>query len=169
MKDNERRAIESALQKAIEAETAGEHFYRMAAKSTRDAKGREVFERLADEEKCHFEYLRDACRSVREGGSIGVQVGKAAALDAEDPIFSPELRRRIGEAHYEMSALSVGIQLELNARNFYKESADRAADAGVRAFFAELARWETVHYEGLLRQNEALKEGYWAEAGFAPI
>ena len=68
-----------------------------------------------------------------------------------------------------MSALSIGIQLELDAMNFYKAQADAAEDDVVRGFFHELAEWETGHYQALLTQQGELKEDYWAAGGFAPF
>ncbi len=47
-----------AIEKAIQAEIEGHHFYRMAARTTDDAQGREVFETLAAEERQHADYLR---------------------------------------------------------------------------------------------------------------
>jgi rubrerythrin len=69
----------------------------------------------------------------------------------------------------EMSALSIGIQLELNAINFYKTQATEIDNQEVKKFFRELVDWETGHYHALLRQQESLKEDYWSSAGFSPF
>ena len=66
-----------------------------------------------------------------------------------------------------MSALSIGIQLEAGAMAYYREAARQSDDPAVRAFFDELADWETGHYHALLRQQEGLKEDYWAAGGFS--
>jgi hypothetical protein len=39
----------------------------------------------------------------------------------------------------------------------------------VKAFLESLAEWESTHYHALLRQQESLRELYWAESGFAPF
>jgi rubrerythrin len=68
-----------------------------------------------------------------------------------------------------MSALSIGIQLELASMNYYREQAEKASNPDVSGFYTELADWETGHYNALLRQQEMLKEDFWAKGGFAPF
>ena len=68
-----------------------------------------------------------------------------------------------------MTALSVGIQLELAAQTFYKGQSEEASNDTVRDFFAELAEWESGHYQALLTQQEALKEDYWSTSRFSPF
>ena len=51
--------VVAGLQRAMQAEVEGYYFYKMAAQSTSDPQGREVFEELADEGQQHFEFLRD--------------------------------------------------------------------------------------------------------------
>ncbi len=68
-----------------------------------------------------------------------------------------------------MTALSIGIQLEADAQAFYRRSAETAEDPEVKAFLLRLAEWESGHYHGLLAQQEALREDYWAANRFAPF
>jgi rubrerythrin len=169
--DESIRSILEGLKKAIETETNGYHFYMMAAKSTQDPKGREAFETLASEEQKHEQFLRTQYRSVIENGSVDpkVKLGPRASFEGSSPIFSEEIRGRIKDAHYEMTALSIGIQLELSSIDFYKDEAEATDNPDVRKFYLELADWETGHYEALLRQHDLLKEDYWSAARFAPF
>lgn len=168
--DGSTKAMAEGVRDAIRAEAEGRHFYLMAARSTADEQGRSVFEQLADEELEHLEFLKVQYRALVETGRTdpAARLGKPSRLEGESPIFSAKIRERLGEAHYEMTALSVGIQLELGAQTFYKSQAGRATDDNVKAFFLELAEWEAGHYEALLAQQEALKEDYWASSGFSP-
>ncbi|MFC1888499.1 ferritin family protein [Thermodesulfobacteriota bacterium] len=164
-------SIADGLFKAIQAEGDGYHFYLMAAGSTDDPKGQKIFETLAGEELEHQRFLKAQYMSyLKTGGpDINVRLGQRANLYGESPIFSEALRDRVKDAHFEMSALSIGIQLELAASKFYKDQAEAASELAVKTFFLELAEWETGHYEVLLRQQEALKEDYWTDAGFSPF
>lgn len=168
---DQREQIMNGLKKAIATESDGYHFYTMAAGSIEDAKGRETFERLAREELEHMRFLERQLKSFKETGraSAGTGLGKPSGFDGENPIFSEQIKSRISEAHFEMSALSIGIQLELNSRGYYSEQSELAQDGEVKAFYGQLADWESVHYHALLRQQEALKEDYWAAGGFAPF
>jgi len=160
-----------ALQTAMRAEHEGHHFYRMAAAATADPKGRETFERLAREELGHLTFLKNQYRSLMETGKAdpGLDPGPKAEFIGANPIFSEELRARVDQAHFEMTALSVGIQLELNAIRYYTQASEEASDPVVKRFFGELAEWEKGHYNALLTQQETLKTEYWARNHFAPF
>lgn len=162
------KIIAEGLSKAMEAEMHGQHFYKMAGQTTTDPRGKEVFARLAAEEKKHYEYLRQAYQTLEDGGELEARLGKPEAIGPEG-IFSKDLESRIKDAHFEMSALSVGIQLELSAVHFYQELEMKTRDETVKSFFRELIRWEKEHYESLLSEYDELKEAYWQGAGFAPF
>ena len=171
MPDDAANKMAEGLLAAMRAEHEGHHFYRMAAQSTDDEKGRQVFERLAAEELDHFEFLKGQYKSVLETGKpdADLRLGPRSDLTGKSPIFSDKLRARVGDAHYEMTALSVGIQLELSAERFYTEAAEESPDPDVAAFYRELAAWEKGHYEALLAQQDDLVDDYWAAASFAPF
>jgi rubrerythrin len=163
--------VAEGLKKAMLAELEGHHFYQMAARATDDPQGKQVFQRLAQEELEHHEFLKAQFKAVLTDGApdTGLKLGQPVPLTGDSPIFSAALVERIGQAHYEMTALSVGAQLELAAERFYREAAAAADSAVVRGFYEELADWESGHYHALLAQQESLKEDYWAAGGFAPF
>lgn len=169
--NNDTRVLADGLKTAMKMETDGYHFYLMAANSTGDPKGRQVFETLAEEELGHRKWLAAQYRAVTESGSFNpaVSLGTPADLSGESPVFTTELVARAAGAGMEMSALSIGIQLELASIRFYEKLAQEQSDPVARRFFAELAEWESGHYHALLRQQELLKRDYWAEGGFAPF
>jgi rubrerythrin len=162
--------ISEGLAKAMQAENEGRHFYLMAAQNTQDEQGKEVFKQLADEELDHFNFLKTQYKAILETGKVDPSVklpGKKFMGD--HPIFSEALKGRISGAHYEMTALSVGIQLELSAVNFYKMEAKSFDDPVVKAFYNDLAEWENGHLEALRAQADELKEDYWDKGGFSPF
>ena len=165
------KSLKEALVKAIQAEIEGHNFYMMSARSTEDQKGKDIFTQLAAEETEHAAYLKGQYKSIMETGmpDKSLKLGSRLQLTGSSPIFSDKLKSRAKDAHYEVTALSIGIQLELNAMKFYKEQAELTDDATVKEFFSELAEWETGHYNALLKQHDYLKEDYWSTAGFAPF
>ena len=171
MDETSRAQISAGLLKAIQAEQDGYHFYLMAARNTEDRQGREVFEKLAQEELDHNRYLRHQYEHIQATGAADpdFKLEHKVDLSGESPIFSSVLRARIKQAHFEMSSLSIAIQLELSAMSFYKEQAGASADPTVKRFFQELASWEGTHYHALLRQQESLKGDYWNDGGFSPF
>jgi rubrerythrin len=166
---NEQVSLASGLLKAIQAERDGHSFYSMAANSSRDPKAKEVFAQLAEEELEHMEFLTRHYHSVLKTGKPdgSAKLGRGADLSGAWPIFSEGIRTRIKDAHLEMSALSIGIQLELDAQKLYRTQAEASDDPLARDFYVELADWESGHYQALLRQQQELKEDYWDAAGFA--
>jgi rubrerythrin len=160
-----------ALLKAIKAELEGYGFYMMAAQSSRDEKGKKIFETLAAEEMDHMNFLKGQHDAIIKTGKPdqNLQLGSKLDLSGSFPIFSEAIKSRLQGAHIEMSALAIGITLELDAMNFYKMQAQNAADLGIKKFMNTLADWEKGHYHALLRQETELKENYWSAAGFAPF
>ena len=171
MEDEPAKKMADGILKAMQAENEGKHFYLMAAQTTRDPKGREVFEQLAKEEEEHFQFLRSQYESVLKTGKpdVNLRLGPRTDLVGPNPIFSESLRSRIQDAHFEMTALSVGIQLELSAMNYYTKAAEEASDPTVQSFYRDLAEWESGHYNALLAQQEELKGDFWSSNRFAPF
>ena len=160
----------AGLKEAILTEQTGVQFYTVAAANTTDVKGREVFQQLAHDEAEHQQWLRRQYGHIVEGTPWEeIKPVFHADLSGPSPIFSDDLRSRIGEAHWEMTALSVGLALEEATVTRYRDLARAAEQPDVRRFFEELARWEQSHAEALSRQSNLLKESYWHEARFAPF
>lgn len=169
--DDATKRMAKGLLEAIRAERDGYNFYAMAAQGMKDKKGREMFETLAKEEQEHEQFLEAQYKSMVEQGNPdpNLRLQAKADLSGESPLFSDGIRGRLGEAHHEMSALSIGIRLEQAAMDYYRAQAKDVPDQTVRDFYVQLADWEQGHYYALLRQEELLKEEYWAAAGFHPF
>ena len=167
--DDER--LQSMLEKALQAERDGYALYSMAAERAEDPGAREMFERLAEDEKHHHETLQKQYMALHGGKGWRADVPLEAPGDDPDvsEIFSPGFRERIRGKHLEASALSIGILLERNAIEFYSKLAEEAESQALKAFFRQLADWEDSHYQLLLRLDEDLKEDYWAKNRFAPL
>ena len=171
MKSKIIESVSDGLLRAMRAEHEGQHFYMMAAQTTKDPKGREIFTELAREEQEHAKYLKEQYRSILETGSLNknLNLGTPGVLTGAHPIFSDEILSRLEDAHFEMTALSLGIQLELDAKNYYEQQAKASDNIVLQTMYQELADWEASHYRALLQEQEYLKEDYWAKSGFAPF
>jgi len=171
MSDEAIDKVAKGIAEAIRTENEGRYFFLMAANSTTDPKGKEVFKTLADEELVHLNYLKKQYLSLVERGEFDkkLKLGPKADFSGANPIFSEQLLERLSDAHFEMSALSIGVRLELFSMSFYKKQSDDSPDPFVKRFFSELAEWEAGHYHALLKQLDALKDFYWEAAGFSPF
>ncbi|MHC5079410.1 MAG: ferritin family protein, partial [Planctomycetota bacterium] len=125
MDETTKKNLVEGLAQAIQSERYGQHFYRMAARASKDAKGAEVFEMLADEELAHERFLNSHHASLLEKGNLdpAAVLGSPADLAGDHPIFSEQVIARAKDAHAEMSALGVGVQIELSSIQFYQAQA----------------------------------------------
>ncbi|MBU1221014.1 ferritin family protein [Myxococcota bacterium] len=168
MEDKTLSTILSGLQKAIQIERDGYYFYMMAAKSTSDPEGHRAFESLANEEKEHERILKLQFDSLKNTGNMDSSLTAAPSDNSIGSFFSEEFAKRASEAHYEMSALSIGVQLELQTIEHYRKLSEASEDPVVKVFFGNMVEWEKSHYEYLNGELEVLKNIYWSDSGFSP-
>ncbi len=161
----------SALEQAIQAEIEGYHFYTMVAAATKDPKGKETFEAMAQDEVLHAEFLRAQHHALETTGRVDemIRILGEPGFEAGVSFFSEGLKQRAAKAHFEMTALSVGAQLEADAMRFYTEQAELADDPSVAKLFRDLAQWERGHHDALVSQMKELEQEYWAANRFAPF
>ncbi|HEX7401083.1 MAG TPA: ferritin family protein [candidate division Zixibacteria bacterium] len=161
------------VQEAIRVENDGYQFYRLAEEKTKDAKGKEVFASLAQDETNHMRILKSLYQSVKEKGEFHFDERKDIKHllegTSESPIFSKEFKNRLNQAHFEMTALSIGILLEKNSIDFYKKAAQESKNKDVKMLFNYLAEWEGEHLRALVNQQKLLQQDYWTEARFYPF
>lgn len=169
--ENRIKEILEGLKTAMEAELTGHTFYKNAAENTRNIGGKKVFSRMAEEEMGHFNYLRHQYKSVLESGEYDREekLVKKGIRHAGNPIFSDEIKERIKESHFEVTALTIGMKLEMEAMKYYRSCAEKADLPEAKAFFKELADWEEDHYRAFEEQLDGLKEAYFSENRFYPM
>ena len=163
--------LKKAFGVAMKGEIEGRELYKAAAEKTDDGKAREVFGFLAEEENRHFETLKSMYDSYSSGGKLSVpEMPRLNRFDdVKSPIFSREFKNRIGEKHFEMSALSLALRLEYDSSQYYKKMADETGDAALKKFFKELSAWENDHYEAIYAEISYLEDDYFTANNFAPF
>jgi rubrerythrin len=160
--------LKKAVALAMKGEIEGRELYRMASLKTEDGKAKEVFAYLAEEENKHYEWLRGMYESPT-GFEMPRMEKLARFEDASSPIFSREFKNGIGGKHFEMSALSIAVRLELEASRFYKKTADECEDKTLKTFFSSLAEWENGHYRALNQEIRFLEDEYFQSNNFSPF
>src|SRR5262245_48574905 len=147
-----------ALRMAIATERSGLEFYTRAAGMTKDARGRAVFHKLAEEEKEHLGTLQ---KRYRELATQDPQLetrptflffkGAASGLFAEG---AEQLRKGVNDEQ----ALLIGIRCERGSHKFFKRYGERFEDSEGKQVFLEFADEERVHLELLIREYKSLRE-----------
>lgn len=147
-----------ALRIAIATERSGRDFYTRAAALTSDARGRTVFERLAEEEKEH----------------LGTLEARYHALQSQDPLLESrptflffrgpangifaEGAEKLRAGVDDLQALLIGIRCERDSHKFFKRYGERFEDSEGKQIFLEFAAEEREHRDLLIREYRALRE-----------
>ena len=145
-----------ALRIAIATERSGLEFYSRAARLTKDARGRKVFEDLAREEKEHLGKLETRYKQLLERDSklesrptFLFFKGAAHGLFAEG---AERLLRGVND----QQALMIGIRCERGSHRFFKKYGERFEDSEGKQIFLEFADEEREHLDLLVREYRAL-------------
>jgi Fur family transcriptional regulator, ferric uptake regulator len=145
-----------ALRMAIATERSGREFYSRAAKITRDPRGREVFQKLAEEEKEHlgtlearYAELLAADPSLESRPTFLFFKGAANGLFAAGA-------ERLTKGVNDQQALMIGIRCERGSHQFFKKYGERFEDSEGKQIFMEFAEEERAHLELLIREYKSL-------------
>src|SRR5687767_5837545 len=147
-----------ALRIAIATERSGLDFYSRAARMTRDARGRRVFEKLAEEEKEHLGKLEARYRELlQEDPQLESRPTFLFFKGAANGLFAAgadQLSRGVNDRE----ALLIGIKCERGSHRFFKRYGTKFEDSEGKRIFLEFADEERAHLELLIREYRALVE-----------
>lgn len=145
-----------ALRMAIATERNGLDFYTRAASVTKDARGRQVFQKLAIEEREHLASLQ---RRYRELGEKDPQLEVRPAFlffkGGASGLFA-SAAERLREGVDDEQALLIGMECERGSHEFFKKYGERFEDSEGKEIFLEFAAEERAHFELLSREYHAL-------------
>jgi len=159
----------TSLKKAIQGEIEGRELYRAASERSTDTRAKEVFNFLSMEEDDHITALKKIGKSFSAGKNIDeIELKKYIDLEgSENSIFSKSFKNRLEGKHFEISALSIGMKLELDSFKFYADLAAESDDPVIKNFFQKLSNWEKGHYTALQQELESLQNEYFNQNHFA--
>ena len=154
--------IKDAIKGAILLEINGRKFFNHAADITQHEKGKNMFRFLAKEETRHLEVFSELFSQILEGEDWKKYV-KGHELEGEAPLVE-KLKERLknSESKIDTQALSIGMQLESDAINFFKQAAANSDDPKAKKIFLEIAEEEKFHYDLLQAQHDSVtNSGFW--------
>jgi len=145
-----------ALRIAIATERSGLEFYSRASKVTRDARGRRVFEKLAEEEKEHLGTLERRYQELlQQDPQLEARPTFLFFKGAANGLFAAgadQLTKGVNDRQ----ALMIGIRCERGSHRFFKRYGERFEDSEGKRIFLEFADEERAHLELLIREYRAL-------------
>ncbi|MFB3853398.1 MAG: transcriptional repressor [Vicinamibacterales bacterium] len=141
-----------ALRIAIATEQSGVEFYSRAAKAATDARGRSVFQRLADEERAHLSALEARYqRLLARDPQLEARPTFLFFKGAANGLFAAgadEVARGVDD----LQVLRTGIRCERASHRFLKRYGEKFGDSDERQVFLDLASEERAHLELLIRE-----------------
>ena len=128
-----------------------------AAGITRDARGRRVFHKLAEEEKEHLSTLEKRYRELlQQDPQLESRPTFLFFKGAANGLFArgaDELQR---DGINDREAYKIGIRCERSSHRFFKRYGERFEDSEGKQIFLEFADEERDHLEMLIREYRAL-------------
>jgi rubrerythrin len=145
-----------ALRIAIATERSGLEFYARAARVTRDARGRKVFNDLALEEREHLGKLEERyAELLRRDPQLESRPTFLFFKGAANGLFA-EGSERLKKGVNDQQALLIGIRCERGSHRFFKKYGERFEDSEGKQVFLEFADEERAHLDLLVREYRAL-------------
>jgi Fur family ferric uptake transcriptional regulator len=147
-----------ALRIAIATERSGLEFYTRAAGLTSDARGRAVFQRLAEEEREHLGTLEARYRELlAQDPQLEARPTFLFFKGAANGIFAEGSQKLRGGVD-DQQALLIGIKCERGSHKFFKRYGERFEDSEGKRIFLEFADEERAHLDLLIREYRDLRE-----------
>jgi Fur family ferric uptake transcriptional regulator len=145
-----------ALRIAIATERSGLEFYARASKVTRDARGRSVFQKLAEEERDHLGKLESRYRELlTQDPQLESRPTFLFFKGAANGLFATGAEQ-LTKGVDDRQALMIGIRCERGSHRFFKRYGERFEDSEGKRIFLEFADEERAHLELLIREYRAL-------------
>ena len=145
-----------ALRMAIATERSGLEFYTRASRITQDARGKTIFQKLAEEEKEHLGTLEARYRQLL---SVDPQLESRPTFlffkGAANGLFS-EGAERLSKGVNDQQALMIVIRCERGSHRFFKKYGERFEDSEGKQIFMEFADEEKQHLDLLIREYKHL-------------
>jgi Fur family ferric uptake transcriptional regulator len=161
----ERLFARDALRMAVATEQSGLEFYTRAARLTRDARGKAVFEKLAGEEREHLATLQNRYRDlVAADPDLESRPTFLFFKGAASGLFVTGVGQLTPGIDDEQ-ALLIGIRCERGSHQFFKRYGERFEESEGKRIFLEFADEERAHQELLVREYRALRERRRRAAG----
>ncbi len=154
-----------AMRIAIATERSGLEFYARGAKLVKDPRGRQIFLKLATEEKHHLATLEARYQELlSKDPQLESRPTFLFFKGAANGLFAAGADQLRGDGVDDLEALRIGIRCERGSHRFFKRYGERFEDSEGKQIFLEFADEEREHLEMLIREYRALVKRQRANA-----
>ncbi len=156
----------NVIKEAIKLEINGRAFFNHAAEVTHNELGKKMFKKLAQDENRHLDAFGELFSQVI-GGDEWKKYVDQEELKGESPLIeglNTRMKKQKEEKAGELEAISMGMDLERNAVDFFEKSADETTDPQTRQIFEKICEEERLHYSLLQAQYDSVtNSGFWMD------
>jgi len=156
--------IVGIIKESIRLELDGQSFFEHVADATHNELGKKMFTKLANDEAKHLKVFSDIFTDL-VGEDWKKHVGDMKTR-TKAPMIE-KLQKKVESAGKEsraseLEAISIAMDLERNAIEFFCGAANKTTDAKAREVFNRIADEERLHFDLLQAQYDHLtNSGYW--------
>ncbi|MFP4395898.1 MAG: ferritin-like domain-containing protein [Anaerolineales bacterium] len=151
-------ALKEALKQGMKLELDGRDFYREIAASV-SPEAAEIFNRLADDEIDHYNYIKRQYEALEEGQGWSPisELDIVEEFDTVSVVFPPDLDKieELPDDPSEEDALIFALGVEDKLFRLYTNSMERAEDPEAKQMFMQLASAEQGHFNTLMQRYES--------------
>ncbi len=145
-----REILDVIINKALEFENEGIHFYQQAQQKTLSSVAKSMFELLKEQEQRHIKILE----SIRSEFYAREQYPAVESFDWQSLNFKtlfqqyvPRMEQEITPQSDEFDALRLALDIESNGITLYEGFIEQLEDDNGKLIFSRLADEERKHYE----------------------
>lgn len=156
--------IMSVIKESIELELNGKAFFDHVAEATHNELGKKMFKKLAADEAQHLRVFSDMFTNA-VGEDWKKHVDTKQPRDKSPMIIA--LAKRVENANKagrsgELEAVTIGMELERKAIDFFERAASQTTDLKAREIFNRITNEEKSHYDLLQAQYDYVSNsGFW--------
>ena len=155
------------IKEAILNENEGYQVYSMAAEKIKDEEISKSFEKLADEELKHIDWLKDLYKSIEDTKEVEFSIEEISAPDKERLFKMEKIDKE--NLSFALSVFSIGVKMEKEAIDYYKDAAENTESEAAKDLYERIIEWEYQHLNYFEEQYEMLKDDWWSEQRFEPL
>ncbi len=156
--------IVDVIKYATKMEINGRSFYEHAAELTKSKHGKEVFEKLAQDEAGHINTFGEIFTSVLGDDKWKEYIDQE---ETDKDTVLEQLKARIEQqAHQDRAsdqeALRIGMELERGSIDKYRDWSLKTENVRVKEIFEKIIKEEEYHYDLLQAEYDNItKTGFW--------
>jgi rubrerythrin len=162
--ENVSKDVVQIIKEAIKLEINGRSFFEFAAETTQNELGKKMFTKLANDEIEHLRVFGDLFSAVI-GGDDWKKFVSEQQQGVSTIIESLKSRVRESKSSSDIEAISIGMELEKKAIDFFDKSARDTSDIKTGEICRKISEEEKFHYDLLQAQHDSLtNSGFWMDS-----